>query len=136
MGTTKKAAATKKVKAEDEPSTSEEMAAEANPPKKPDGSPPLVPFAALPRRAKAKFFAPFRSVLDNGDILEGKGNVAAQASVVYEVLADVEDALRIIAADNDAMDTWMTEAPDEALLELLFWYADRFQVGEASASST
>lgn len=123
-----------------EPATSELMAAEANPPAKPKGSPAVVPFAALPRRAKAAFFTHFQKVMERGPLLDELTTDtevdAGDAALLYEVLADIEDALTVIAVDTDAMEAWLTQAGDAQLLELVFWYADRFQVGEAKASST
>lgn len=136
MSTTIKKAAKK----EPERSTSEDMAAEAVKPVKPKASPPVVPFAALSRRAKSAFFGHFQKVLDQSAILNGLTGIEEPSSgdvaVLYEVLADIEDALTTVAVDGDAMAAWLTRAEDDQLLELLFWYADRFQVGEAGASPT
>jgi len=143
MATQKKAASKRQgPRLDEQQSTSEAMAAEAAPAKKPAGAPAVVPFAALPRRQKAQFLSHHQALVDQSDQLQatfgqdddegGERSVSpADAALLYNVLADVEDAMLAVAVDQDAMRKWLTSASDDDLFALMAWYADRFQVGEA-----
>lgn len=140
----KKAAAKRPAKPAEEP-LSEQMAEEAKPTRKPAGSPNLYPFMALPRRTKAEFFRLFGHVLERKDHLPVQDEAAEQVkdddqgkigqlAVVYDLLADMQDGLRLAAEDPDAYDAWCNAADDQKLSDLFSWYMQRFQVGEAKAS--
>lgn len=131
----------------DDTSTSEKMAAEAVKPKKPRGAPNLWPFQALPRRQRAQFLKAFGKVQERSEKLaeldkkakadgdeEQVGNLGDLADV-YDLMADLEDALRLAAKDTDAFDKWVAGCTDNDLSALSQWYMERFDVGEASASS-
>lgn len=135
MSTTKKAVAKKAA-----PATSEEMADEATRPKKPKGSPTVVPFAALRNVRRGQFMTAFQDIAAQEHALTGGVDAMnpTEAVAVFTALGHLEEGLLVVAADPDEMDAWLgkvTNDPDQ-ILELFFWYADRFQVGEAKASST
>lgn len=124
----------------DEPSLSEDMAAEARAAKvrKPKGSPQLWPFAQLPRRARAEFFKPLRGIDAASLAKAGKGTPDLKdAGDLFDLLANVEDALRVVAVADAGVDfdEWATKADDTTLLALFQWYMDRFTPGEAKPSS-
>lgn len=126
---------------DDEPSVSEQMAEEARAAKtrKPKGSPQLWPFAQLPRRRRADFFAPLRGL--NIAALSGidPSNVEdlGAAADLFSLLAGIEDALRVVAVPDAGVDfdEWAEKATDETLMALFQWYMDRFTPGEAKSSS-
>jgi hypothetical protein len=140
----------------DEESYSERLAQEAVPPKKPKGSPAMRPFITLQRRERATALRAFAKLntgataasAQYGDQIEdlenlggggtdvnelGSNGLAALADVL-DLTADVEDALRVCAADPDAYEAWASKVDDEVLMALFSWYVGTFQVGEATAS--
>lgn len=124
-----------------EESTSDVMAADAVKVRKPKGSPNLWPFQQLPRRKRAEFLRKLATLQETqkGLSLSEDGNVEpdiSDAAGVFDLLADLEDTLRIVAEDADAFDAWVAKCSDTQLQQLSTWYMDRFQVGEAQASST
>lgn len=129
---------------DDAPGAVEAMQAEAAPREKPAGSPELHPFVTLKRRDRAKFLrglAPLQRMSTRGEDAEGEAGGADQGGMldaladITEAAADIEDLLRTVAVDQDAFDAWSQSATDMALLDLVLWYSERFQVGEAPASS-
>lgn len=126
---------------ENEPSLSEDMAAEARAAKvkKPKGSPQLWPFAQLPRRARADFFKPLRGIDAESLAKAGKGTPDLKdAGDLFDLLANIEDALRVVAVPDAGVDfdEWAAKADDPTLLALFQWYMDRFTPGEAKPSSS
>lgn len=125
----------------DEPTLSEDMGAEARAAKvrKPKGSPQLWPFAQLPRRARADFFKPLRGIDAESLAKAGKGTPDLKdAGDLFDLLANVEDALRVVAVPDAGVDfdEWAAKADDTTLLALFQWYMDRFTPGEAKPSSS
>lgn len=111
---------------------SDEIAAEATPKPRPEGSPGLWPFLHLPRRTKAQFFDAIKNFPADGKITgESAFELAANA---MSLAADVEDALRLVARDSEVFKTWVKQASDEDLFALFGWYMERYQVGEAEPS--
>lgn len=136
---------------EPESSLSDEMAADVKPVKKPRGAPALWPFLQLPRRKRAEFLRGVAAVQSRQEQIEkaaeavkaaagqadaNEGVGIAQAADLYDILADIEELLLVVASDAEAFTKWANAASDDALSDLLFWYMERFQVGEARASST
>lgn len=114
----------------------EELAAEATPVEKPEGSPGLYPFISLPRRSRSKFLRAFDTVSEKQDALDAladeNGEVSlADSATLYDVLADIEDLLRVASTDGEVFDAWAAGASDADLMSLFAWYMERFQVGEA-----
>jgi hypothetical protein len=106
---------------------------------RPAGAPGLWPFLKLPRRQKAQFFRCLKNLPtdDKGELEIDLGTMSlAVAGDAYELLADIEDSLRIAATDQKAFTTWANSAADEDVVQLFGWYMQRFQPGEASASPT
>lgn len=112
----------------------DEMAADSKKVEKPAGSPQLWPYAQLPRRMRANFFNTIRSFDRFQGKLDTKGQAIGSTADVMLFLADAEDALRIIAAHPPLFETWIETAEDQEVTDLLMWYLDRFQVGEAKGS--
>src|SRR4051794_40215284 len=111
-------------------SKTEELAAEATPAVKPEGSPALFPFVGLPRRKRAHLLRALETVSSRQDTLDVQdegGDTLADAAAVYDLLADIEDLLRTVAADVEVFDAWAAECGDEDLAALLTWYMERFQ---------
>lgn len=127
--------------------SSEVMAQDAHPVAKPAGSPDLWPFPQLPRRTRAKFLRAFgdfeatSTAVDPAVLAAGGDAPDAQVSLndaaaLFDLMADLEDALRHTAVDAAQFDAWAAACDDNDLAELSNWYMARFQVGEAPASST
>lgn len=122
-----------------ESAMSEQVAADAQAAKtvKPAGSPNLWPFLHLPRRQKAQFFHKLE-----GLPVDAEGNFEldmshadmGDAAKVYDLLADIEDAMRLSATDTGAYDEWTRSCSEQDLLNLFSWYMERFQPGEAAPS--
>ena len=117
---------------------SDQMAQDATPPRKPKGAPALWPFQQLPRRQRAQFLRALKKVEDtshsvqsDADEDEDESSQLERAAASYEMLADLQDTLRLAARDADAFDEWANAAADADLTALSNWYMDRFQVGEA-----
>lgn len=123
-------------------SRTEALADEATPAVKPPGSPELWPFLKLPRRQRAQFMQQVGPLMDKSESLsdlkelaDDDGTVSAEeAADLFAMLADIEDVLRTTANDPAKFDRWAREAPDDQLMELLAWYMQTFQPGEAQAS--
>lgn len=120
----------------------DEQQADAQKPKRPRGAPQLVPYTAVNRRTRAALWRHLAPVMEVQERLAAAG-LDAGAEVpasfgadVMEMAADVEDALRVLAVEPDAFEAWAIKSDDGDLLSLLVWYLDRFQVGEATASSS
>jgi hypothetical protein len=114
-------------------------------PEKPDGAPDLWPFLKLPRRSRASFLRAIgvlqlRSTeLEEARAVDGgeEGTASPEiAAATYDLLADAEDVLVMTAPPGreDVVRDWCAAASDEAVMQLLRWYMDRFDVGEAQAS--
>lgn len=116
----------------EEKSLSDALADETQPRPRPEGTPGLWPFLQLPRRQKALFYAAIKNYPENGKI-PGETTFEKVAATTA-LVADVEDALRIVARDSDVFQSWSKKATDEDVLGLFGWYMERFQVGEASPS--
>lgn len=129
-----------KPKTDDVP-LSDQLVDEARPATvKPDGSPELIPFVGLRRRARAQFMAAAGPMLNSSGSLssldENDTVEVSEAAAILSVVADAEDALRICAKDQPAFDRWALQVDDNTLVSLLSWYVETMQLGEASASST
>lgn len=115
----------------------EAVAAEVNPPEKPAGSPNLWPFQGLPRRKRATFLRmlePVLPALQGVDVgADGTAGIGA-AAALYAAMADLQDALAVVAVNHGAFMAWADKAPDGDLIGLASWYLARFSVGEAEAS--
>lgn len=147
--TAKRAATAQRAAAAQQPDESAEplsdqLAQDATPRRKPAGAPALWPFQQLPRRTRAEFLRAFGKVrkstealdLDHADDVDDDAEDVEvddleRAAASYEMLAELEDAMRIAARDKDAFDDWARKASDNDLTALSNWYMDRFQVGEA-----
>lgn len=106
---------------------------------RPDGAPQLWPFLKLPRRKRAEFFRAMENLPtdDKGEVeIDLATMTMSQAADAFAILAELEDALRVVAADAKAFNTWALAASDEHVVQLFGWYMQRFQPGEASASPT
>lgn len=128
---------------EETPSTSDQMGAEARSEKakKPKKSPQLWPFAQLPRRRRAQFFAPLRGVDPDAlsQVSDGGERLSLDtAADTFELLASIEDSLRVVAVPDSGVDfdEWASACSDEDLMGLFQWYMDRFNPGEAKPSSS
>ena len=117
---------------DEKPSLSDQVADEATPTPRPEGTPGLWPFLHLPRRAKAQFFACIKNFPDDG-VIPGETTMELGANA-FALAADTEDALRVVARDTDVFNTWVKKATDEDLFGLFGWYMERYQVGEAAPS--
>lgn len=130
----------------DDTSTVEKIAGEATAkvPAKPKGSPTLAPLTQLRRRRRAEF----RAALTKGispelaKRIQGGGNIedvdeaellGTEGLLDYAVhyLANIEDALAVVALDRDAFDEWAAKCSDEDLEGLFAWYSAKYPTGEA-----
>lgn len=123
---------------EQKPPTATEEIVEERVTERPDGLPSLMPFAVLysNRKKRAEFFSlamspAVQSLQSNG----GEADVT-DMSVAMQALADMEEALRRVVhpASKAALDKWLREVDDEALMQAYGWYMS--QMGEVTASST
>lgn len=115
-----------------EKSLSDTLAEESQRKPRPEGTPGLWPFLQLPRRLKAQFYAAIKNYPEDG-VIAGD-TVFEKVANTTALVADVEDALRIVARDSDVFRDWAKRATDEDVLGLFGWYMERHQVGEASPS--
>lgn len=106
---------------------------------RPDGLPSLMPFPVLNknRRKRAEFaqkaLSPAVTELMNSDL--GAEDLSS-APAAWAAIADMEDALKLVVhpAAKPALDKWLRDSGDEAVMQAWGWYMS--QMGEASASST
>ena len=123
--------ATKKV------TKSEALAAEATV-RKPANAPEFLPMIALSRRQRAEFVRALAAIEKRSAALEAAASQESpdldSGAVILEVLADIEDLLRVVAVDKDAYDRWVSECDDEDLSAALTWYMERNPLGEPKAS--
>lgn len=109
---------------------------------KPKNSPVLAPYPALSRRQRAQVWEKLTPVmeaqqeLDDAGLKPGDDVPIRFGGLTMKLTADCEDVLRVLAMQPEAFETWVEKAKDDELLELLFWYLQRFKVGEATASSS
>lgn len=123
-----------------EPTFSEQVEDEAVPREKPEGSPDLIPFKAVPRRRRADMMRAFETVQGKQDELEAikaesekddaEGSTAGRAAVIFDLLADCEEMLTFAAVDAEVFRTWASSCEDNDLMALFGWYCSRFQMGE------
>lgn len=116
---------------------SEQMAEDSRQVEKPVGSPQVWPYAQLPRRMKADFFAKVRGLDAMREFMGG--NTPGEFEQVADwmaFVADAEDAIRVVVhpASKATLDAWLDDVDDQTLINLLMWYLQTFQVGEAKAS--
>lgn len=122
------------------PTVSEEMEADARGVEKPEGSPELVPFISLPRRVRADFLRAVGKITERQAEIDKmtkskKGDMSA-AVTMMELLADMEDALAVVAKPEKTFRAWALEAEDAAITDLFSWYFRAFSVGESPASTS
>lgn len=113
-------------------SFTEQAENEAAPTERPEGSPALVPFKAVPRRRRAdmmRLFADIRSKKDALDAVDAD-RTPERAAAMYELLAACEDMLLEAADNRDEFAAWVGSCDDAELMALFGWYCSRFQVGE------
>lgn len=113
---------------------------------KPEGAPELLPILRLPRRRRGAVVASVMRLNEAQQEFAGDSDAETvtvdikslspeRAERMFDLLADLEDVLRGVAADQAAFDAWAENADDGALSALFGFYMKTFQVGEASASS-
>lgn len=123
------------------------LAAEAEPPEKPGGTPDLVPYQSLARRQKAVLYRALGAMQDNSKTVVGlKGTKAkpaaddgtvsvTEAAALMDLMADAEDVVLAAAVSRDDAELWLTIASDADLMGLFSWYVSVMQPGEATPSS-
>lgn len=115
------------------------MAAETTKIEPPANAPTLVPMASLRRRDRARFFNAIKNmpVNDEGEIdIDLSTGSLANAGVMYEMVADIEDALAVLAIDESAFVTWAKSASDEDVMQLFLYVFSEMQPGEADSSQS
>lgn len=124
-----------------DPSLSDQIAGESGDTpdtiERPAGAPHLFPFMRLPRRLRAAFFRKLQNLPtdDKGNLEIDMATMGIQgAADAFELLADLEDALKLAARDPKEYANWATACDDGELVQLFGWYMQRFQPGEVSAS--
>ena len=110
----------------EEESLAATIAAEDEPPKKPQNSPALRPWAQLSRRERANFQSTWSanlpaSVLSSAEDAEMDLEKLG-TRFLFNYLADVEDALAVVAINEELYRKWAQRADDEALQALFAWY--------------
>lgn len=120
---------------------------DAAPREYPKDAPALWPYLKLPFRKRAEFFRKFREMQAmEGDLaaLEKKRKrstknqdvMLEQAAGLYDLLAIMDDMMRIAAVDLDEYGAWLDKHNDEQFQELFAAYVERSQPGEASGSAS
>lgn len=133
--------------ATEETSTVEQIAGEATDqakiPPKPKASPSLKPLTAVRRRDRARYRQALMAGLPaelvehlDGSDPEGVSQeslLSTPGVIDYAVayLANIEDALAIVAVDPAAFDQWATKCSDDDLEALHAWYSAKYPLGEA-----
>lgn len=126
--------------------------AQAIPVEKPEGSPELVPLLQLPRRKRPDVLRRLKALTErqanlptteSGEAVLDPAALADPAKVsagldtaaeMYELLADFEEMLEVVAADPDEFRKWAARVSDVALGQLAGYYMRTMQAGEAQAS--
>lgn len=116
-------------------SFAEKVEDEAVPKAKPEGSPDLIPFKAVPRRQRADMMRAFEKVQASQEELakhqsDDEASTPARAAVIFDLLADCEEMLTLAAVNPETYTAWARTADDNDLMALFGWYCSRFQVGE------
>ena len=122
---------------EPDPGTSATLAAESvERAERPEGLPTLMPPAMLEkhRRRRADFWTFFGSdalgqLMNDAESLDP----LAQARLMYQAAADLEEAFRLIVIPQgrEAYEKWVKNASDEDLMKAYTWYLQEKQPGEA-----
>lgn len=124
--------------AKPKPTAADALAEDAAPPPWPDGAPELTAFLKLPFRQRGQFMAQMGPLQERIAALPSKGTKAglAEAAVMFDTLADIDDLLRLVAADESTYTAWVAEAGDAEFMDLFSAYFARSQPGEAPSSSS
>lgn len=122
----------------DKQTATDALHADATPPSYPEGAPELIPFMKLGFRKRAAWLAKVGPVEDKVKAMPDKGTAigAAGAAEMYELMAEMDDLLREVAADPDQYDAWVAANSDAAFGDLFTAYMARAQPGEARGSSS
>lgn len=124
---------------EQESTATDDIVSEATA-QRPEGLPSLMPFPVLNRnrRKRADFARKALSpavteMMNREDTDEGD---MSSAPTAWAAIADMEDALKMVVhpAAKPALDKWLRESDDSAVMQAWGWYMS--QMGEATASSS
>lgn len=111
-------------------------------PQRPPGMPPLRPYRTLSRRERAQLARGIKPILAAADAFEdvtdedmSSEDSGELLAVAAETVADMQDALVIVAVDPPAWLEWAEDVTDGEVRAAFAWYMARFEVAKALASS-